>query len=249
MSFCKTKIDWPGLTHSWDPVVGCKRGCRFCYANTLHTKRHNAYLNGKLQNCKQYALPFTNMQFFPQRLDKAPPKNAKRIFVGDMTDIQYWNYDWTRRVLDYCSVFDRCEYMFLSKSCLSYCDFYWPKNTMQGMTLTCELTSPKDQARFIYAMTFLQRPFLSIEPLLGTFCETDLSKIELVICGAETGKGAKPPCQSWIDSVKNNVPPEKLWWKNNIKKYLAKNCAECSDGMMDLRRDWMQCPHCGRLLS
>jgi protein gp37 len=224
MSFNKTLIDWPGLTHSFNPVVGCKRDCKFsgagCYASKLHNKRHKAYLAGKLQNCEQYALPFETMQFFRERLDKAPPKSARRIFVGDMTDIDYWHTDWIRQVVDYCGNYPRVEFMFLSKGALAYCyDGEWPQNTMQGLTLTCT-QSPTVQAESIMEISQNVHPYLSLEPLLGTFYEADLSKIELVICGAETGKGAKPPNPHWIDSVRNNVPKEKLHWKNNIKRFL-----------------------------
>jgi protein gp37 len=223
MSYNKSIIDWPRLTHTWNPIVGCKRGCEFsgsgCYARKLHNKRHEAYKAGKLQNCKQYALPFDQMQFFPERLEKCPPKSAKRVFVGDMTDIDFWDREWFRWVIDYCRAFGKHEFMFLTKNPLAYYGYCWPLNTWQGLTLTCTQT-PQCQIEAIEEISRYPHPYLSLEPLLGTFFGVDLSKIELVICGAETGKSAFPPHPLWIDSVRNNVPAEKLHWKKNIKRYL-----------------------------
>jgi protein gp37 len=71
-----TNIAWvkntdgkPGET--WNPIVGCtpsSPGCDHCYARELHNMRHKAYMEGKLQNCKQYAEPFSKVQLFEDRL-------------------------------------------------------------------------------------------------------------------------------------------------------------------------------------
>jgi len=34
----KTKIQWPGLTHTWNPVTGCRRGCSYCYAKKINDR-------------------------------------------------------------------------------------------------------------------------------------------------------------------------------------------------------------------
>ncbi len=48
-----TKIEWthhPGFKgETWNPVVGCTKvsqGCKFCYAETLHDRRHKAFEGG-----------------------------------------------------------------------------------------------------------------------------------------------------------------------------------------------------------
>jgi hypothetical protein len=35
-----------------------------------------------------------------------------------------------------------------------------------------------------------------------------------------TGPGAIPPKPEWIQSIKDNVLGDKIFWKNNIRKYL-----------------------------
>lgn len=45
-------------------------------------------------------------------------------------------------------------------------------------------------------------------------------KYELVIVGAITGPNPVKPQKEWIQSVKDHVPREKIYWKKNIQKYL-----------------------------
>jgi hypothetical protein len=35
-----------------------------------------------------------------------------------------------------------------------------------------------------------------------------------------TGKNAIVPQQDWIQSIKDNIPEEKIYWKKNIRGYL-----------------------------
>lgn len=224
MSFSKTNIDWPGLTHTWNPAVGCVRNCYYCYARDLHTKRHDAFKNGKLRKCKQYEQPFTTMQFFYDRLKKSPPKNAKRIFVGSMTDFAFWGIEngYTQMVFDYCGSFPEIEFMFLTKNPYAYDNLNIPKNVMCGVTFTCAYTFGYLRKQFdvIKKISQFNRPFISIEPLMGLFLPCNLLNVELVICGPMTGKKALPPKDAWIESIINNVPKEKLYFKKAMRRYL-----------------------------
>ena len=108
--------------------------------------------------------------------------------------------------------------MFLSKNPVAYYGYDWPSNTMQGLTITGEnfglnFTDIVLQKRY-------PRPFLSIEPLLGNIPDADYSRFEKVIVGAMTGPKAVKPELEWVKSIKKNVPADKIYWKNNIKKYL-----------------------------
>ena len=89
---------------------------------------------------------------------------------------------------------------------------------MQGLTLTCE-QKPDIQENYIAAMRLFPRPFLSIEPLLGSLA-VDVGGFERVIVGAMTGPGAVRPKPEWVESIKMNVPPEKLFWKSSMREFL-----------------------------
>ncbi|MFA5376401.1 MAG: DUF5131 family protein [Dehalococcoidia bacterium] len=92
----KTKIPWVKNTdgsqgETLNVNVGCTpiaSGCRNCWSEDLHEKRHKAYLAGKLQNCPQYARPFSTIQFFPERLE-IPLRRRKptTYFINSVSDL------------------------------------------------------------------------------------------------------------------------------------------------------------------
>ena len=205
----KTKIEW--CDYTWNPITGCKRGCEYCYARRIHERF--------------YKSPFSEIVFHPERLnDPAKIKKPSTIFVGSMSDIQYWGVSDFDKILTVCRDNPQHTFMFLSKNEGSYCSPYtnWPFNTMQGLTIT----STENKFHEESILQFLRnttRPFLSIEPLLGEVLRCyGLSKMEKIIVGAMTGPSAKPPEKEWIESVLTNVPKEKLFIKENVKKYIGK---------------------------
>ena len=215
----KTNIGW--CTHTWNPVTGCKRGCTYCYARALHEKRRTALLNGaKLP--EYYRKPFTEIQYHMDRLvDKdLKSKKPRTVFVGSMSDIAYWHPDCTCAILSICKEHPQHTFMFLSKSPEAYDGFDWPENTMQGLTLTSVRTAETTYA--LVKMLECRRPYLSIEPLMGpVYPRPYYAHMELVIVGAMTGSGAIKPESRWIESIKESVPADKIYWKENIKPYLG----------------------------
>jgi protein gp37 len=85
----KSKISWTDAT--WNPVVGCTKvseGCKNCYAERDHNKRHKAFQEGKLQNVPQYAKPFNQVQLIDSRLDQPCRwKRPRKIFVNSQSDL------------------------------------------------------------------------------------------------------------------------------------------------------------------
>jgi protein gp37 len=207
MAFNKTDIDWPRLTHTWNPITGCKRGCPYCYAKRNWKRLHE----------KRTGRRFDEITYWPSRINKAPPKKADRIFVGSMSEPEYWPTKEYESIVEYCRAFMRCEYMFLSKSFIQSYYFhvlYWPTNTMQGLTI--EQAKTVDRLREFACR--VRRPYLSIEPLLGPVAVDVPDEIELVIVGAMTGPGAVKPKAEWIQSCRDHIAPEKLWFKQSIRE-------------------------------
>jgi protein gp37 len=108
--------------------------------------------------------------------------------------------------------------MFLSKNPMAYSGFVWPSNTMQGLTLTKMDTV--NELNAMMDIADMPRPFLSIEPLLGTVEGTIPFNFEKIIIGAMTGPGAVKVMPEWIDSIKKNIEPKRIFWKESLRKYL-----------------------------
>lgn len=207
-----TSIDWPGLTHTWNPGYGCKRGCHFCYAKDLHDKRMEAKKRGK-KVPKQYDKPFNQMQFFPERLKIVKKSSVvKKVFVGSMTDICYWKPNWMERVLDVIRERPGIEFMFLTKGPEVYKNYDFPKNCWLGETRVDEHYIGDDG----FLIKKPNRIFVSAEPILGSFKTADFEHVDLVIVGADSRKGAAPPKQEWIESIKHHH----IHYKENVRKYL-----------------------------
>src|SRR4051812_35902020 len=97
----KTAIEWTDET--WNPTTGCTKissGCKNCYADTLHTMRHEAHLRGE-KVAPTYHTPFTQLVCHPERLDALPLRGKpRRVFVNSMSDL--FHDDVPDEFLDQC---------------------------------------------------------------------------------------------------------------------------------------------------
>lgn len=221
----KTKIEW--CDSSWNPVSGCYNNCPYCYARatanrfkgcddspegitpfeviSLPDRLKVTSKDGTVRNAA-YPYGFTPT-LHEYRLDDPYTKGfGKTIFVCSMADL-FGNWvpdEWIERVFESCKKADNHRYLFLTKNPARYLelasagklptdDIFWYGSTV---------TTPAQDAFF----SDKHHTFLSIEPILAPFGETDgflIKNTEWVIFGAETGtrKDKVVPEKSWIDSA------------------------------------------------
>jgi protein gp37 len=97
----------------------------------------------------------------------------------------------------------------------------WTPNIWMGVSV--ENQDVVDRIEFLRG-TGAYIKFLSLEPLLGPLPNLDLSKIDWVIVGGESGRKARPMQKSWVEDLqaqcsRNNVPFFfKQWGGRNKKK-------------------------------
>lgn len=197
----KTSIEW--TDYSWNPVVGCKHGCNYCYARRM---------NDRFKWIPNWDKP----RFFPERLNDEMPSRPSKIFVSSMADLfgDWIPKEWIERILMVVGQNPKHTFQFLTKNPKRYLEFIFPDNCWLGMTLTTGFDD-FEQNNFDYFKKVMGYKFVSIEPLLGKITE-DLSKIDLVIIGAMTGKNAILPQKEWIKSIQHR----NIFFKNNIKQFI-----------------------------
>lgn len=218
----KTKIDWPNLDYTWNPIMGCANGCSYCYARKM---------NDRFKWIEDWNRP----KFFPERLsDPYKIKKPSTIFVGSMCDIfsDFVAWEWFEQILYVARECKQHQFMFLTKNPRYYLEHVdYPENCWLGATIT----SDKDYKKAGYVDNAVKsinlgmgkweekkcKRFLSIEPLLGLIPFDDAGinwpGIDLIIVGAMTGPGATIPKPAWIQSIHHH----NIHWKSNIKPYLT----------------------------
>lgn len=206
----KTKIDWCDCTIN--PVVGCPRGCEYCYACKMN-KRF------------KWIADWTKPQFFPERLNQLYSKKSKSIFMDSMSDFHYWENDWVFKTRMAIRDNPQHNYIFLTKTFTD--TIIGDKNTFNGVSITTQRQND------LAAMN-MEFDFYSIEPILEpiklvVFKEN--IKLKQVIIGAETGnrKNKVIPKKEWIDNIvkqcnKHNI---RIFMKSSLKKLMG----------VDLRQD------------
>ena len=97
----------------------------------------------------------------------------------------------------------------------------WPENVWMGVSVENE--------DYIFRIDHLRRTnarikFLSIEPLLGPISNLNLSGIDWVIVGGESGPGSRPMKEAWVLDILEQCQESKVpfffkqWGGGNKKK-------------------------------
>jgi len=199
-----TKIEWTNAT--WNIITGCDKyseGCTNCYAERMH-KRLRAMGQGK------YNHDFRFVYFCEEELKRTFGKQKKMVFVNSMSDTfhKHIDDDAIYKILQAC--YDNKPHIFqiLTKRAERVVYFNYPDNVWLGVTV--EHPKYKNRIDFL-KQTDAKVKFLSCEPLLGDLGELDLSGIDWVIVGGESGPNARGCKAEWVRNIlvqcKNqNVP-------------------------------------------
>lgn len=196
----KSSIEWTEST--WNPVTGCTKistGCRHCYAERmalrLQAMGQPNYRNGFKVTCHPETLGL------PLKW-----KKPRMIFVNSMSDL--FHRDVPASFID--------EIFFTMNEARWHCfqiltkrgshlanlanRFTWSPNIWMGVTVESESYIDRiDELRKVPAAV----RFLSLEPLLGPLPNLDLTDIDWVIVGGESGPGARPMDAEWVTDIRN----------------------------------------------
>ncbi|MCE5199820.1 MAG: phage Gp37/Gp68 family protein [Armatimonadota bacterium] len=196
-----TAIEWTEST--WNPVTGCTKisaGCKNCYAEKM-AKRLQAmgqanYRNGFTLTIHEHALETPLTWRKPQS-----------IFVNSMSDLFHEGIptEFISRVFDIMRLAHWHRFQILTKRSERLRELNsvleWMPNIWMGVTVEAQ--------DYVYRIDDLRSTaasvkFLSIEPLLGPITKLDLTGIDWVICGGESGPGARPMEEAWVLDIRDH---------------------------------------------
>ncbi len=202
-------IEWTEAT--WNPTTGCDRvspGCDHCYALTL-SRRLRAMGSPKYQNDgdPRTSGPGFGLTVHPDSLDVPRHWTTPRlIFVNSMSDLFHEKVP----VAFIASVFDVMRetphhtYQVLTKRAKRLSavapELDWPSNVWMGVSV--------ESARYRFRIDHLRTVpavvrFISAEPLIGPIGPIDLTGIQWVIAGGESGPSARAVEHDWVTELRD----------------------------------------------
>jgi protein gp37 len=213
-----TAIEWTDAV--WNPTTGCDRispGCDNCYALTL-AKRLKGMGQAKYQNDgdPRTSGPGFALTVHPDALDLPLRwRKPRRVFVNSMSDLFHKDVadDFICRVFDVMAAERRHTYQVLTKRSqrmgrlFGDDDSVWDRlgiSALPNVWLGTSVESDRYtfRADHIREMDAAVR-WLSLEPLLGPLPSLDLTGIDWVVAGGESGPGARPMHPDWVRDIRN----------------------------------------------
>lgn len=206
-----SSIEWTDAT--WNPVAGCtivSPGCTNCYAMRM-AARLEAFGQEKYAGTTRKTggrSKWTGKIVLDRNALSIPHTWAKgrRVFVNSMSDLFHEDVplDFITAVFKVMAATPRHTYQVLTKRAdrlLELSDaLRWPINTWMGVSVENEDHLWRvDRLRDTGAKV----KFLSLEPLLGPLTDLDLSGIDWVITGGESGPGARPVSIDWVRGIRD----------------------------------------------
>lgn len=215
----KSKIEWTEAT--WNPIRGCTRispGCQHCYAERMAARFCGQSQDPRIVDTSAPFYGFAQMtksgprwtgkvELIPELLD-IPLRRRKptTYFVNSMSDLFHESLP-DEHILQVFDVMRRAhwhKYQVLTKRSVRLRNLAsqlpWEPHVWMGVSVENE--------DYVYRIDHLRSTpahikFLSLEPLLGPLPNLDLSGIDWVIVGGESGPGARPMHPDWVRSIRD----------------------------------------------
>lgn len=190
-----SSIEWTEMT--WNPTTGCNKvsaGCKFCYAEVMTRRLHAMGL-------EKYSDGF-ELRTHPEVLDIPYSwKSPKIVFVNSMSDLFHEKVplEFIQRVFNVMNDNPQHIFQVLTKRSERLLKLHnkltWGHNIWMGVSVENEKVVQRvEQLR----QTKAKVKFLSCEPLLGPLTEMDLTGIDWVIVGGESGRTPRPMKEEWV---------------------------------------------------
>lgn len=195
-----SSIEWTEAT--WNPTTGCNKispGCKHCYAERM-AERLRAMGQPNYVNGFELTLQ-PHMVELPLRW-----KKPQTIFVNSMSDLFHDDVplEFIQRVFDVMQRAHWHRFQVLTKRADRLEEISkklpWASNVWMGVSV--------ESAKYIERIDHLRNTgaitkFLSLEPLLSALPKMNLTSVDWVITGGESGPGARPMHLAWVTDIRD----------------------------------------------
>ncbi|PWV56611.1 DUF5131 family protein [Chitinophaga sp. S165] len=217
----QSNIEWTEMT--WNPVTGCTKisaGCKFCYAEVMAKRLH-------AMGVEKYKDEF-KVRIHPDALNIPYTwKRQKVVFVNSMSDLFHAQVppDFIKEVFRVMNENPQHIFQVLTKRADRLLEIHqevkWTHNIWMGVSIEDERVIERLE---LLKQTNARTKFLSCEPLIGPLPDLDLTNIDWVIVGGESGWKARPMDAGWALDIMDQCKQAgvafffKQWGGTNKKK-------------------------------
>lgn len=198
----QSSIEWTEMT--WNPTTGCNKlsaGCKFCYAEVMSRRLQAMGVEKYKDNFK--------LRIHASELDTPYTwKKPKVVFVNSMSDLFHKDVPVAFIQQVFAVMKDNPQHVFqvLTKRAdilLRYDGeglLTWPHNVWMGVSVEDGRVRHRIDA---LRQTGARVKFLSCEPLIGPLPDMDLTGIDWVIVGGESGRKPRRMDPDWVLDIKD----------------------------------------------
>jgi protein gp37 len=207
----ETSIEWTDAT--WNPVAGCSivsAGCKNCYAMQMAKRLQQMGIEKyKGLTRRSGVRTIWNGAVHEDYAALKIPlnwKKPKKIFVNSMSDLFHERVsdDFISSIWEVMDATPHHHYQILTKRPERMKEFVRTKvscvlpNVWLGTSIeNADVAGRADALRAVPAAI----RFISFEPLIGSVGAINLRGVHWAIVGGESGKGARPIREEWIDEI------------------------------------------------
>jgi protein gp37 len=217
----QSSIEWTEMT--WNPTTGCTKistGCKFCYAEIMSKRLHAMGIEKYKDNFEvrtheeSLSIPYTW-------------KHSKVVFVNSMSDLFHRDIplDFIKKVFEVMNENPQHVFQVLTKRAERLYEIHkelkWSHNIWMGVSIENE--GVMNRIDYLRA-TRAKVKFLSCEPLLGPLSNLNLTGIDWVIVGGESGHKPRPMNTDWVLDIQQQCKDSdvafffKQWGGKNKKE-------------------------------
>ena len=204
----ETKIEWTEKV--WNPSIGCTKiseGCKNCYAESFAKRLQSMGMEDYKDGFK--------FKILPHRLnDPLKIKKPQKFFVNSMSDLFHDDmpYEYLNQIFDVINQTPQHTYQILTKRVENMYIYFQNHNVPQNVWLGVTV----ENSKYSYRIDILKKinatiKFISFEPLIDSAGKIDLTDIDWVIVGGESGYNGRPMKPEWVNEIylqcqEKNIP-------------------------------------------